>query len=53
MIYAHPPVKHRAWWDTDFCRGWQLTGIIARLWGRHFAPVSHEEPENDRDHIRW
>lgn len=52
MIYRQP-AKHRAWWDTEFSRKLELTGYIARMWGGLFAPVPHDPPENDRDHIKW
>ena len=48
-----PQLKQRPWWDTDFSRRWTVTGGLARMWGQLFAPIPHEIPANDRDHLPW
>lgn len=52
MIWR-PQRRCKPWWDTKFSRSWEMTGYIARLWGRTFAPVPHSIAQNDRDHCRW
>ena len=52
MIYGLP-VKYRAWWDTKLSRSWPITPWLALFWAHHFAPLPHDIPANDRDHLRW
>jgi hypothetical protein len=53
VIWFRPPVKHRAWWDTEFSRRWEVTGLLARLWVEHFLPTPVPTYANDRDSLKW
>lgn len=53
MIYR-PARKCRVWWDTKFSRTWVITGLIAKMWGKLFAYIPPNIPDNDRDHCwKW
>jgi hypothetical protein len=55
MIWFSPPVKYRAWWDTELSRKWNVTETIGRLWAKHLPPLPHPMHANDetRDDYRW
>jgi hypothetical protein len=53
MIWFHPPVKYRAWWNTELCKLFGAQGLAARLWARHLAPLPHYRAENDPDRLTW
>lgn len=53
MILLRHPVKYREWWNTELSRKWPITGMFARQWARHLAPLAHMDADNDRDHLPW
>jgi hypothetical protein len=54
VIWWRPPVKYRAWWDTELARTWEFNELSAAVINR-FVTLNPERhiPANDRDHIKW
>lgn len=46
MLYRPAP-KYRAWWDTERCRQWPMTGLLLYSLGKRMAYVGHNRPDND------
>ena len=54
MIWFRPPQQARTqWYDTKLCRDITLTGLMAKLWVKHFFPTLGLTAANDEDHVRW
>ena len=54
-MFWRPPLKRfrKPWWDTDFGREWQVSGLLAQMWGGLFAYIPPMPADNNRDHCRW
>ena len=37
----------KPWWDTRFCREWEMKGLLTYLLGKRMAYVGHNRPAND------
>ena len=57
MIWFRLPRKFgeadRKWYDTRLCRDWEISGLLAKLWVKHFFPTLGLVASNDEDHCRW
>jgi hypothetical protein len=53
MIFWHPPVKYRVWWQSKLCEQYEMKGLATILVAKRlFHPAFNLVPANDLD-LRW